>query len=76
VSAAQEALLNRAEVTVYQPCDCAVCRNPRSRWFMCPSISKRWVETYDAPACDARPLKAAIEEIRALHPGCDLVYLD
>jgi hypothetical protein len=71
----QDELLAVARVDVFEPCACVVCQNPRSRWFQCPTVSKRRVEAYDAPACDGIPLRSAIAEIRAMHPGCDLVYI-
>jgi hypothetical protein len=69
-----------APVSVYEHCDCDACRNPRSAWLECPYIDRRYVDAYECGPVKfyeyLRPRSEWIAEIRAAHPGCDLVYLD
>jgi hypothetical protein len=69
----------KAKVEVYEACACAVCKSG-ARWFMCPTIVQRYVISYECTPkfvdTDAVPHDDAVAEIRAKHPGCDLMYLD
>lgn len=68
-----------ASVKVYQACRCPTCENPKSRWFMCPTIGQRFVMSYECSPADPDdpgiPHPKMVAGIKADHPGCDLVYL-
>lgn len=69
-----------ARITVYAPCTCATCEDPRQRWFNCPMIQQRWIAAYDCtPACwdtPSIPCDRSIAWVSEKHPGATLVYYD
>lgn len=66
-----------ARISVYLPCDCDVCKSPRSRWFHCPTATSRFVTEYDCEGIDGsgQPTRESVAYVRAEHPACDLVYI-
>lgn len=55
-------------VIVREPCTCGA-----SRWFYCRCAT---IAEYEIATFDTVPNRAHLAQIRAAHPGMDLIYYD